>query len=56
MPIWQRLLIVFGVTAVFWPDITVEALGAVVVAGVLALNWLEGQVDLVVRVRRYFTR
>ena len=43
MPIWQRLLIVFGVIAIFWPSIAIEAAGAVVVAGVLALNWRGGR-------------
>ncbi len=43
MPIWQRLLIVLGVIAIFWPSVAIEAAGAVVVAGVLALNWRGGR-------------
>ena len=40
MPLWQRVLIVPGVVAVFWPDIGVEAAGAALLAVILVLNWL----------------
>lgn len=39
MPPWQRLLIVPGVVAVFWPNLAVEAGGVVLILAMLALNW-----------------
>ena len=43
MPAWQRLLAAPAVIAVFWPSLAVEAIGAVVIVGVLALNWRAGR-------------
>lgn len=39
MPMWQRLLIVPGVIAVFWPILWIEAAGAATLLAILALNW-----------------
>ena len=39
MPVWQRVLLVPGVIAVFWPDLTVEAAGVVLIVVILAWNW-----------------
>lgn len=39
MPIWQRVLIVPGVIAVFWPDLAIEAAGTVLILFLLWLNW-----------------
>ena len=39
MPLWQRVLMVPGVIAVFWPDLRVEGAGVVLILGLLALNW-----------------
>jgi len=41
MALWQRLLIVPGVIAVFWPDLWVEGLGVAVLLALLTLNWAE---------------
>jgi len=41
--LWQRLLIVPGVIAVFWPDVIYEAIGVVVLLAVLGLNWARGR-------------
>ncbi len=38
MPIWQRVLMVAAVVGVFWPSITIEAAGTVVILALLALN------------------
>ena len=38
MPIWQRVLIVPGVIAVFWPSLYVEAAGTALILFVLFLN------------------
>ena len=43
MPLWQRVLIVPGVIAVFWPAFGIEATGVVVLLGVLALNWFQSR-------------
>jgi TRAP-type uncharacterized transport system fused permease subunit len=39
MALWQRVLMVPGVVAVFWPDILIEAAGVALILGLLALNW-----------------
>ena len=39
MPVWQRVLLVPGVIAVFWPDLTIEAAGVVLIVVILAWNW-----------------
>jgi TRAP transporter 4TM/12TM fusion protein len=39
MPMWQRVLIVPGVVAVFWPDVRIEAAGVALILAILALNW-----------------
>ncbi len=38
MPLWQRLLVVPGVVAIFWPDLVCEIAGAVLLTLILALN------------------
>jgi TRAP transporter 4TM/12TM fusion protein len=45
MPLWQRVLIVPGVIAVFWPDIAVEGAGAALILLILAMNWWGGRQD-----------
>jgi TRAP transporter 4TM/12TM fusion protein len=42
MPLWQRLLVVPGVVAIFWPDLRWEIGGAVLLLGLLALNRAAG--------------
>lgn len=39
MPVWQRMLLVPGVIAVFWPSLMVEAAGAALLLAVLGWNW-----------------
>ena len=41
--LWQRLLIVPGVIAVFWPNVMYEALGVAILLTVLSLNWARGR-------------
>ncbi len=43
MPLWQRVLLVPGVVAVFWPDLWVEAAGVGLLLAVLTLNWVQGR-------------
>jgi TRAP transporter 4TM/12TM fusion protein len=38
MPVWQRLVLLPAIVAVFWPDIAAEAAGAAVIIVILALN------------------
>ncbi len=39
----QRLILVPGVVAVFWPDLIIEGVGVAVLIAVLALNWVTGR-------------
>ncbi|MCJ7874410.1 TRAP transporter permease [Phaeobacter sp. J2-8] len=39
IPVWQRLVGVPAIVAVFWPSFPVEVVGAAVLFGLLALNW-----------------
>ena len=41
--LWQRLIIVPGVIAVFWPDFLFEVVGVAVLLAVLTLNWARGR-------------
>lgn len=43
MPMWMRGALVPGVIALFWPDFTVEVVGAVLIACLLALNWWQAR-------------
>lgn len=40
MPVWQRLLIIPGVVAIFWPVVWIEALGVLLIMAILATNWV----------------
>ncbi|MFA5539321.1 MAG: TRAP transporter fused permease subunit, partial [Gemmobacter sp.] len=40
MDIVSRLMVIPGTIAVFWPSFTVEAMGAAILAAVVALNWV----------------
>ncbi|WP_439137073.1 TRAP transporter permease [Roseicyclus sp.] len=39
MPLWSRVLMVPGVIAIFWPSLTIEVAGVILIAALLALNW-----------------
>ena len=39
MPVWMRIALVPGVVALFWPDLTMEIAGFILIAGLLGLNW-----------------
>lgn len=43
MQIWMRLLLVPGVVALFWPSLTVEIAGFVLVAVLLGVNWFQAR-------------
>ncbi len=43
MRLWMRVLIVPGVIALFWPDLSVEIAGAVLIVVLLGLNWLQSR-------------
>lgn len=43
MRLWMRVMIVPGVIALFWPDLTVEIAGAVLIVVLLGLNWLQSR-------------
>jgi TRAP-type uncharacterized transport system fused permease subunit len=36
----SRVVVLPAIVGLFWPDFRIEALGAAVIAGVFALNWL----------------
>ncbi len=40
---WQRLVMIPAIIAVFWPDLTIEAAGAATLLVILGLNWLAGE-------------
>jgi TRAP transporter 4TM/12TM fusion protein len=42
---WQRIAIVPGVVAVFWPSIPVELAGVVLILALLSLNWMQARGD-----------
>lgn len=39
MPVWQRVALVPGVVAIFWPDLRVEVAGVVLIVVLLGMNW-----------------
>ncbi|MCU0911082.1 MAG: TRAP transporter permease [Rhodobacteraceae bacterium] len=39
MPLWQRIAVLPGVVAIFWPDLRAEIAGAALLAVILALNF-----------------
>ena len=38
MPTWQRLLLLPAIVAVFWPDLSAEIAGSVIILAILVLN------------------
>ncbi len=40
---WQRLVMIPAIIAVFWPDLTIEAAGAATLLVILGLNWMAGE-------------
>ncbi|GGB41711.1 transporter [Roseibium aquae] len=45
MALWQRVLIVPGVIACFWPDLIVEIVGAILIIGILLLNRAQARME-----------
>lgn len=45
MQLWMRILLLPGIIALFWPSLTVEIAGAVLVVALLALNWAQARRD-----------
>ena len=45
IPVWMRLLLVPGVVALFWPDLTVEIAGTVLIVLLLGMNWAQARQD-----------
>jgi TRAP transporter 4TM/12TM fusion protein len=45
MPVWQRVLMVPGVVAIFWPDLLIEAAGTALILFLLAANWVQSRQD-----------
>ncbi|WP_377510814.1 TRAP transporter permease [Octadecabacter sp. R77987] len=45
MRVWMRVLLVPGVIALFWPDFTVEVVGAVLIGVLLVMNWARTRKD-----------
>ncbi len=43
MPIWQRVLLLPAIIAIFYADFTVESIGAVAIVALLGLNWRKGR-------------
>ncbi len=42
-PLWMRAAFLPGITAVFWPEITVEAAGTALLLALIGINWLAGR-------------
>jgi hypothetical protein len=38
MPAWQRIALLPGIVAIYWPNLAVEAGGLILIVGVLGLN------------------
>ncbi|MEI4194782.1 TRAP transporter permease [Roseovarius sp. E0-M6] len=45
MQVWMRVLLLPGVVALFWPDLTVEIAGAILIVALLAINWVQARGD-----------
>jgi len=45
MQVWMRVLLLPGVVALFWPDIGVEIVGAVLIVALLGFNWQQARRD-----------
>lgn len=45
MAIWMRVLLLPGVVALFWPDLTVEIGGTVLIVLLLGINWAQARRD-----------
>jgi TRAP transporter 4TM/12TM fusion protein len=45
LPIWARAALVPGVIALFWPDLTVEIVGAIGIVAILGVNWWGSRED-----------
>jgi TRAP transporter 4TM/12TM fusion protein len=43
MPIWQRVLLLPAIIAIFYADFTVESIGALAIVALLGLNWRKGR-------------
>ena len=43
MPNWMRIALLPGIVALFWPDLRIEIMGAVLIVGLLALNWAQSR-------------
>ncbi len=45
MRLWMRIALMPGVVALFWPDLTVEVLGAALITALLFMNWTQARRD-----------
>ena len=45
MALWMRVLLVPGVVGLFWPDLTIEIVGAVLIGVLLSMNWAQSRRD-----------
>lgn len=43
MQVWMRVLLLPGIVALFWPDLTVEIAGAALIVVLLAVNWAQSR-------------
>lgn len=43
MPVWMRVLLVPGVVCLFWPDLGVEIVGAILIGILLGVNWAQAR-------------
>ena len=50
MALWMRVLLVPGVIALFWPDLTVEIIGAALIVVLLGVNWAQLRRDKAIAV------
>ncbi|MEI4262171.1 TRAP transporter permease [Roseovarius sp. D0-M9] len=45
MQLWMRVLLMPGIVALFWPNLTVEIAGAILIGVLLAINWMQYRGD-----------
>ena len=43
IPLWQRVLIIPGVIAIFWQSLALEAAGAALIVALLGMNWFSAR-------------
>ena len=43
MQLWMRVLLLPGIVGLFWPDLTIEIAGAILILALLGINWAQSR-------------